>query len=109
MLSITKRGPSLAISQPLAVGNGYRLHEFWVMPLPEALREAAQADVFVCHFISAKTLLRNTTEKKSKIDLFIASALKMSKTIAHARVSTDERDRRSQKYEILAYCDRQKW
>ena len=59
---------------------------FGVMPLPEALREAAQADAFVCHFISAKTLLRNTTRKEVEIDLFIASALKMSKTIAHARV-----------------------
>ena len=44
-----------------------------------------------------------------EIDLFIASLLKMSKTIAYVRVSTDEQDYRNQKYEILAYCASQRW
>ena len=33
----------------------------------------------------------------------------MSQTVAYIRVSTDEQDTRNQKFEILNYCDHQKW
>jgi DNA invertase Pin-like site-specific DNA recombinase len=33
----------------------------------------------------------------------------MSKTVAYVRVSTDGQDNQNQKYEILNYCDREKW
>ena len=33
----------------------------------------------------------------------------MSKTVAYVRVSTDGQDYQNQKYEILNYCDQEKW
>src|SRR3989304_5595229 len=33
----------------------------------------------------------------------------MSKTVAYVRVSTDGQDNQNQKYEILNYCDRERW
>jgi DNA invertase Pin-like site-specific DNA recombinase len=40
-----------------------------------------------------------------EINLFLENMLKMPKTIAYVRVSTDDQDYRNQKYEILNYCD----